>query len=81
MKVLIFLLVSAALTTVSCEVKSSSDPSSSNPSASAKCYDEELYNKFKDKPCPTDCPGMMGCDGHVYCNECEANRHGIIIED
>jgi len=79
MKVFIFLLASAALISVSCETKSSSPPSGA-PSSSAPCFDEELYNKSKDKDCPTDGPGMMGCDGHVYCNECEAHRNGIHIE-
>ena len=44
------------------------------------CYDEELYQKHKDSVCPQDCPGVVGCDGLTYCNECEANKHGIRVE-
>lgn len=41
------------------------------------CYDELLYQKHKNDICPADCPGVTGCDGKTYCNECEANRQGI----
>jgi hypothetical protein len=43
------------------------------------CYDEQLYQQFKDRACTADCPGVTGCDGKTYCNECEANKHGIRI--
>lgn len=43
------------------------------------CYDEELYQLHKDDYCTMDCPGVKGCDGKTYCNECEANRKGIKI--
>ncbi|TSJ47991.1 hypothetical protein [Fluviicola chungangensis] len=46
----------------------------------SSCYDEELYQQYKDKGCTTDCPGVTGCDGKTYCNECEANRHGIRVK-
>ncbi|HEY1039553.1 MAG TPA: kazal domain protein [Bacteroidia bacterium] len=43
----------------------------------SSCYDEQLYQQYKDKGCTADCPGVTGCDGKTYCNECEANRQGI----
>lgn len=45
------------------------------------CYDEALFKAHKNQMCTADCPGVKGCDGKVYCNECEANRHGIRVED
>jgi hypothetical protein len=39
-----------------------------------QCYDESLVH---DNPCTADCPGIIGCDGETYCNECEAARVGI----
>lgn len=44
------------------------------------CYDDDLYQQHKDDICTTDCPGVVGCDGKTYCNECEAMRNGISIE-
>ena len=44
------------------------------------CYDEQLYKQHKDNGCTTDCPGVKGCDGKTYCNECEANRQGIRVQ-
>lgn len=44
------------------------------------CFDQELYQEFKDKGCTTDCPGVTGCDGKTYCNTCEANRQGIRVK-
>lgn len=43
------------------------------------CFDEQLYQRHKNDKCPTDCPGVVGCDGEAYCNECEANSHGIRV--
>ncbi len=43
------------------------------------CYDEQLYQQHKNDNCPHDCPGVTGCDGKTYCNECEASRQGIRI--
>lgn len=42
------------------------------------CFDESLVH---DDFCTADCPGVTGCDGKTYCNECEANRVGIRVED
>lgn len=43
------------------------------------CYDEKLYQKHKDSFCTMDCPGVVGCDGKTYCNECVANTKGIRV--
>ncbi len=43
------------------------------------CYDENLYNQFKNTACIFDCIGVKGCDGKTYCNECVANSAGIRI--
>lgn len=40
------------------------------------CFDENITH---NNPCTTDCPGVCGCDGQIYCNECEANRNGITV--
>ena len=45
------------------------------------CYDEQLFQANKNGVCPTNCPGVIGCDGKTYCNECEAARHGIRIKE
>lgn len=44
------------------------------------CYDPSLERKAKGSPCLADCPGVTGCDGKFYCNECEANIKGIKIK-
>jgi len=38
------------------------------------CYDNTLIN---DIDCNSDCPGFEGCDGTIYCNECEAALVGL----
>lgn len=43
------------------------------------CYDRKLENKKGGWICLQDCPGVTGCDGQFYCNECIANSHGITI--
>ena len=47
--------------------------------ASNSCYDEEM-EKNHSGICTKDCPGVTGCDGKFYCNECEANSVGIEVE-
>jgi hypothetical protein len=44
------------------------------------CYDEQLYQQHKNDICTADCPGVIGCDGKFYCNECDALRHGIRLK-
>lgn len=44
------------------------------------CYDDGLYQKHKDDMCTMDCPGVIGCDGKTYCNECIANSNGISVK-
>ena len=46
----------------------------SEESGNHSCYDSSLVH---DNPCTADCPGFEGCDGMMYCNECEAARLGI----
>jgi hypothetical protein len=47
---------------------------------SSNCYDAALEAEFKDKGCLLDCPGVTGCDGKTYCNECLANSAGIRVK-
>lgn len=44
------------------------------------CYDESLYQKHKNDICTMDCPGVVGCDGKNYCNECIARTKGIRLK-
>lgn len=44
------------------------------------CFNQEMYDRYKDAICTQECQGVMGCDGNTYCNECIANSHGIAIE-
>lgn len=42
------------------------------------CFDKKLYRKHNGI-CQDDCPGVVGCDGKTYCNECYAGREGISV--
>ncbi|MBU6205839.1 MAG: hypothetical protein ACK5AS_08900 [Bacteroidota bacterium] len=46
----------------------------------SSCYDEVLYQKHKNDICTMDCPGVVGCDGKTYCNECIARTKGIRLK-
>jgi hypothetical protein len=65
MKVLLF--ITLLLTIFSCKKESG-------------CYDAQLEKQFRNSFCTADCPGVIGCDGKTYCNECEANRQGIRVD-
>ncbi len=43
------------------------------------CISEVIKAKHQNDICPTDCPGVTGCDGKRYCNKCEANKVGVAI--
>ncbi|MBK7309703.1 MAG: kazal domain protein [Sphingobacteriaceae bacterium] len=67
MKDLLFITVLIAITT-SCQKKE------------ADCYDADLKKQYETINCIQDCPGVIGCDGKKYCNECIANSHGIRVK-
>ena len=43
----------------------------------SKCFDSTLKEASKGTNCTMDCPGIVGCDGKIYCNECVAAWEGI----
>ncbi len=43
------------------------------------CYSDVIKARHQNDICPSDCPGVTGCDGKRYCNKCEANKAGIAI--
>ena len=45
------------------------------------CYDKALEEQYQAINCTQDCPGVTGCDGKEYCNECIANSQGIRVEN
>jgi len=44
------------------------------------CFDQQLYNQYKNSFCTADCPGVTACNGKTYCNECEAKRNGYRLK-
>ncbi len=63
-KLIILFLLALVASLFSCKEKESS------------CYDSSLVH---NNACTADCPGVIGCDGKTYCNECEAHRQGIRV--
>jgi hypothetical protein len=49
-------------------------------SCNKDCFDQGLQDQFQTIDCTADCPGVTGCDGNFYCNECIANQQGIRVE-
>ena len=45
------------------------------------CPNPKLQNQHAKDVCTADCPGVVGCDGKTYCNECEARRHGVRLAE
>jgi hypothetical protein len=45
------------------------------------CYNPSLEKASQNTVCTTDCPGVVGCDGKTYCNECEANKLGVAVDN
>lgn len=43
----------------------------------SSCYEKSYHEAHKEDICTQDCPGVVGCDGKNYCNECVMNSHGI----
>ncbi|MDX1907151.1 MAG: hypothetical protein SF053_08975 [Bacteroidia bacterium] len=43
------------------------------------CYDPELAREAQTWGCLANCPGVKGCDGQQYCNECYAAQAGIRV--
>lgn len=46
----------------------------------SNCFDPDLKKQYESQNCVQDCPGVEGCDGKTYCNECIANSQGIRVE-
>ncbi len=41
------------------------------------CISDVTKARHQNDVCPTDCPGVKGCNGTRYCNLCEANKAGV----
>jgi hypothetical protein len=49
------------------------------PSAECGSFDEQGTCQPKPGGCTADCPGVCGCDGKFYCNECVAHQSGVDV--
>lgn len=49
--------------------------------ATTVCGQGDIQGVCRPRPteCPQDCPGVCGCDGYFYCNECVAYQAGIDV--
>jgi hypothetical protein len=52
------------------------------PDSAVACGGDDSTGVCMKKPggCPTDCPGVCGCDGNFYCNACDASAAGVDID-
>ena len=46
---------------------------------SSSCFSASLQQQSIGLFCIQDCPGVKGCDGKTYCNECYAAKAGITV--
>jgi len=45
----------------------------------ASCFSLSLQQQSIGLFCIDDCPGVKGCDGNIYCNECYAAKAGMSV--
>lgn len=50
------------------------------PDTVCGCCDMTGTCEIEPQDCPFDCPGVCGCDGNTYCNECEAHQAGVEVD-
>ncbi|WP_437662280.1 hypothetical protein [Sorangium sp. So ce1182] len=49
------------------------------PDDSCGTFDTVGECSARPEVCPTDCPGVCGCDGQLYCNACAAQGAGVDV--
>jgi hypothetical protein len=50
-----------------------------NPTSACGAGDVQGSCLPRPTNCTADCPGVCGCDGQFYCNECTANSFGVDV--